>query len=85
VELVEGHDICSVKTANDFDRAKQVKTQTVRLIDIFFLGPLMMYSASFPGPPLWVRYVIAVGGLATIFYNLNNYIIIKNNPQLETF
>lgn len=51
-----------------------MKTQNVRLIDVFLLGPAMILAASQKGvisEP--VRLIVFVGGVATILYNWKNY------------
>ncbi len=63
-----------------FDAPMGEKGQFVRLIDIFFLGPFMLHQSSkmLTGFP---RQVMMVAGLATIVYNLHNYLInTKENP-----
>jgi hypothetical protein len=48
------------------------KTQTIRLLDVFFIGPLMIWGG------LRLRgvggYTLAALGLATIGYNGRNYL-----------
>lgn len=51
-----------------------MKTQSVRLIDVFALGPFMIYAANV-GLRGWKRDVMLVSGMATIYYNLRNYLI----------
>lgn len=54
-----------------------IKPQTIRLIDVGFLGPLM-FSAGVRYGALskFVRVALIVGGVATVVYNLNNYLTI---------
>lgn len=48
------------------------KSQNVRLFDIFILGPLMIYAGvKYPHP---VNKIVALAGVGTIIYNLNNYL-----------
>lgn len=55
-----------------------VKTQRIRLIDVWVLGPLMLYSAHLlPKRHELTRLALAGTGVATIIYNLNNYRRIK--------
>lgn len=54
------------------------KTQEVRLIDVFALGPLMIWVATFPGAPRLARTALWLGGLATIVYNGRNYLRQEN-------
>ena len=54
------------------------KTQGVRLADVFFIGPLMIWG----GLELAERYpvgggVLAVLGVATIGYNARNYLRLR--------
>lgn len=51
------------------------KTQEIRVIDVFVLGPLMIWTASFAGAPRWARLALAAAGVATIIYNGRNYLI----------
>lgn len=49
------------------------KSQNVRLFDVFVLGPLMVYAGiKHPNP---VNKLIAIAGVGTIIYNLNNYLL----------
>lgn len=50
-----------------------MKSQGVRLLDVFVLGPYMMWKASqLPEPP--ARLVLALVGIGTILYNGRNYL-----------
>lgn len=52
-----------------------MKSQTVRLIDVFALGPLMVYvGARAVGVPFWARAALAVSGVLTVTYNGKNYL-----------
>jgi hypothetical protein len=53
------------------------KSQTIRLVDIFVLAPIMIYAGTFKALPLWVRYSLVGMGLATAAYNAKNYIANK--------
>ena len=55
----------------------QGKSQAVRLLDVFVLGPGMIYASKFKGPPDWIRFALLVTGIATIIYNGRNYLRIK--------
>lgn len=52
-----------------------MKTQTVRLVDVFFLGPVMMFGgvklSEMRHPILGVT--LLLGGAATVIYNWKNY------------
>lgn len=53
------------------------KPQFVRLIDVFFLGPLMVYiglQGRFKIPSL-LRVVMLTSGAMTVIYNGRNYLI----------
>ena len=51
-----------------------MKSQAVRLVDVFVLGPFMIWMASRPSdaPPL-ARAALGVSGLLTIAYNGENW------------
>ena len=50
------------------------KSQEVRLLDVFALGPFMIWVATQTRDlPLWARAVLGASGVATIGYNLRNY------------
>lgn len=55
------------------------KSQWVRVIDILFIGPFLIYVSSYKRLPKFVRVVLFIIGVATIVYNGNNYI--KNLNQ----
>ena len=56
------------------------KHQWVRLIDVTFYGPVLIWIAyQMENPviwngPFWVKYIVAIFGATTIAYNLQNYI-----------
>lgn len=51
------------------------KTQGVRLIDIFALGPLMLwFGAKGTAFPAWARLAMLWSGVGTIIYNTRNYL-----------
>lgn len=58
-----------------------MKSQTVRLIDVFFIGPFIIYMGTrekniiFSGTSAFI-------GLATIIYNGFNYINYKKNQDI---
>lgn len=54
------------------------KSQSVRLLDVFVLGPFMVYyAATTEEQPDWMRAALAFSGLATSVYNGANYLRIK--------
>lgn len=60
------------------------KSQTIRLIDVFFIGPAMIYAGTFKTLPTWLRVTMVVTGACTIIYNANNYIKnIEQDAELE--
>jgi|APSaa5957512576_1039674.scaffolds.fasta_scaffold280472_1 hypothetical protein len=51
-----------------------VKTQRIRMIDVWVLGPLMLYAAHLlPKRHELTRVALAGTGIATIVYNWRNY------------
>ncbi len=56
------------------------KSQAVRLVDIFFLGPFMIYVAAkrLRGPE---RAILLTSGVLTILYNGRNYLDNQNRPR----
>lgn len=51
------------------------KTQAVRLVDVFLLGPFMVYAATLlPRDHQLTRLVLAGAGIATVLYNGQNYL-----------
>jgi branched-subunit amino acid ABC-type transport system permease component len=51
-----------------------MKTQLIRLIDVLALGPFMIYAASQPLLTRGEKTMLAAIGVATILYNLVNYL-----------
>lgn len=50
--------------------------QTIRLIDVFLIGPAMMYVAvTAQGIPGTLRWFLAFTGLMTVIYNGHKYMI----------
>ena len=51
-----------------------VKTQRIRLLDVFLIGPLMTYSGmKLRGSNPVAGTVLALFGVSTILYNAKNY------------
>lgn len=51
-----------------------MKAQTVRLIDVFFIGPVLVYTgAAHSNLPDGLKLTLVGLGLATIIYNAQNY------------
>lgn len=45
-------------------------SNAVRLLDVFALGPAMIYVAyKAPNIPSWLRAFVGISGIGTIFYN----------------
>lgn len=59
-----------------------MKSQDVRLFDVFFLGPVMMW-AGIQTRPLndFTRTFLVLGGAATVLYNWYNYVQIRESTQ----
>lgn len=52
-----------------------MKSQRVRLVDVFVLGPFMVwYAGRAADVPEWARGVLAGAGIATVLYNGANYL-----------
>lgn len=52
-----------------------VKSQAVRLVDVFLLGPFMVwYAARSTGAPEWARAALTLAGVLTVTYNGRNYL-----------
>lgn len=55
-----------------------MKSQQVRLIDVFVLGPLLAWAGWEKSTlPTWVRACLFLSGVATVWYNGRNYIEIE--------
>lgn len=52
-----------------------MKTQTVRLLDVFLIGPVMIWAAVAPVVPRSVKLALLIFGVATIVYNGRNYLL----------
>ena len=50
------------------------KSQTIRLIDVFFIGPVCIYAGTYKELPQWLRFSLIGIGAATIYYNGKNYL-----------
>jgi len=47
-------------------------------VDVFLLGPAMMYVGWSGQIPEWMRTLAVAGGAATISFNLANYFRVRN-------
>tara|TARA_R110002060_G_scaffold2375_2_gene4061 strand:- start:395 stop:613 length:219 start_codon:yes stop_codon:yes gene_type:complete len=55
-----------------------VKTQQVRLMDVFLLGPFMVYAATLiPSRHKEVKFILAASGVLTSLYNGKNYLEVQ--------
>jgi hypothetical protein len=62
-----------------FSANSVVKTQHVRLMDIFLLGPFMVFASTLlPERHAGVRTILAVAGIATTLYNWRNYKAVRS-------
>jgi len=50
------------------------KSQTVRLVDVFLIGPYLIFISQKKGLNNIDKQFLLVTGIATIFYNLSNYL-----------
>lgn len=51
-----------------------MKTQLIRLVDVFVLGPFMLYAATLPRLSRTQKTALGIIGAATVIYNLVNYL-----------
>lgn len=57
------------------------KSQQVRLLDVFVLGPFMVWFAyEARDVPDWARLALGLSGAATIAYNARNYVELGGGP-----
>jgi hypothetical protein len=59
-----------------------MKTQTIRLLDVFLIGPLMVWGGCVGAKkhPTAGR-ALAAFGVATVLYNGNNYLKVRESEQ----
>ena len=55
--------------------------QEIRLLDVFLLGPTMIYASTSKSLPDFIRIVLFVSGVATITFNGKNYLEIEKNKR----
>jgi len=54
------------------------KSQNVRLLDVFLLGPFMVwYGINATGVPEWASTLMIISGIGTIIYNGRNYLSMR--------
>jgi hypothetical protein len=63
---------------NKRDNFFGLKVQDIRLIDILFIGPFLIYVGTKKELSLPIRLTLIALGAATIIYNGNNYLKNKN-------
>jgi hypothetical protein len=51
------------------------KTQTIRLLDMWLVGPFMIWASGRVEGPAWARQAMFVLGVLTILYNGHNYMV----------
>jgi hypothetical protein len=61
------------------------KSQTIRLIDVFWIGPLMVYAGSQKKFSPLVNSSLIVFGIATILYNGKNYLLNREIQSEQKF
>lgn len=62
-----------------------VKTQQIRMVDVFVLGPLMLYAAHLlPTKHGVTKAALAATGVATILFNWHNHGRIKRSLDAKT-
>lgn len=54
-----------------------MKSQSVRLLDVFLIGPFMLYAAKKGRMTNGERLFMALLGVATIAYNARNYYLVE--------
>ena len=57
------------------------KSQYVRIIDVLFIGPVMIYAGTNKSLPGWVRVSLIGFGAATVIYNAKNFLENRKNLQ----
>ena len=55
--------------------------QPVRVVDFLVLGPAMIYAGTFKALPDWLRVLLVVSGICTIWFNGRNYMRIKERSM----
>jgi len=59
-----------------------MKAQEVRLVDVFLLGPFLMWTGTRARTPT-ERTVLILSGAATVLYNWRNYAKIESQKQAQ--
>lgn len=58
-----------------------MKAQPVRALDVVLIGPVMIAAALSSRPSMGIRAALLGFGLATIVYNLGNYLRVAQGGQ----
>lgn len=58
-------------------RIEYQKSQNIRILDVFLIGPVMIYGAYKSNMHPALRITLAIFGICTIYYNGKNYLINK--------
>ena len=64
------------------DEASEEAAQKIRLLDVFVIGPLMVYAAGSLRSPL-AALILGASGLLTILYNGRNFHLVKQAQKTE--
>ena len=59
------------------------KGQKIRMLDVLFIGPVMIYASQTAKLNKFERNILLVLGIATIIYNGKNYYETKRNLENE--
>ncbi len=60
-------------TRQQISRQLVGKSQNVRLVDVFLLGPFMVWAGTQRALPSWARTLLVLSGVATVAYNFRNW------------
>jgi len=55
--------------------------QNVRLIDVFVIAPILIYTSTQKTLPFWLRMTLLFLGIMTLLYNGDNYLKEKNKTK----
>lgn len=59
-----------------------MKAQSVRLLDVFVFGPVMLWAGLQRGAlPPWARHALIALGIGTVVYNGRNYLAIERGQR----
>jgi hypothetical protein len=61
------------------------KSQAIRAVDVWLLGPLMILGTAHRKMPVWLKLVLGISGFLTMAYNAENYRLNaphKNKPSI---